>query len=174
MTTFQEAATAYLKNITATHTPSTMRTYQRNFDVVLTPYFGADTLVERITGDRVQEFLTSPEFLKKPNGQPRAEPTKDQISGLLRAFLVHAGVTDLPVIPRTRRAVERLCAKCRGPLDTPAAPPEPPAPEAPQPPVATTSAAEAIPEAVPEPPAKKKTTSRTAPSVGKQKQRSRK
>jgi len=116
MTTFHAAATTYLTKIAPTHTPSTMRTYQRNFDVVLSPYFGAETPITSITGTRVQEFLTSPEFLKKPNGQPRAEPTKDQISGLLRAFLMDAGITDLPVIARTRRTVERLCAKCRAPL----------------------------------------------------------
>jgi len=117
MVTFQLAAAEYLRTITSTHSPATMRTYQRNFDVILTPYFGADTPLTEVTADRVRAFLTSDELLRKPNGKPRAEPTKDQITGLLRAFLTDAGMTDLPAIPRTRRAIQRLCAKCRAPLE---------------------------------------------------------
>lgn len=41
MTTFQAAAAAYLTRIAPTHTPSTMRTYERNFTMVLTPHFGS-------------------------------------------------------------------------------------------------------------------------------------
>lgn len=138
MTTFRTAATAYLTKITPTHTPSTMRTYQRNFAVVLVPYFGANTPLSSITSARVQAFLTAEALLTKPNGQPRAEPTKDQITGLLRSFLqdaATAGLTDAIEMPaRSRQRVERLCARCRQPLEPIAeVPPTEPVPSAVEP-----------------------------------------
>lgn len=142
MTTFQIAAAEYLTKITPTHTPSTMRTYHRNFEVVLTPYFGADTPLESVTGEQVAAFHASDVLLRKPNGQPRAEPTKNQITGLLRSFLTHAATNGLmPAMAempaRSRKTVVRLCDRCRAPLtavEPPSAPPlAPPStePEAP-------------------------------------------
>jgi hypothetical protein len=121
MTTFQRAATEYLTKITPTHTPATMRTYERNFLMVLTPHFGADTPLASITTELVQAFHASDALQQKPNGQPRAEPTKNQITGLLRSFLrdaesrgLNSGV-EFPDAPKRAPRV-LLCAKCRGPL----------------------------------------------------------
>ena len=121
MMTFQAAASEYLTAITSTHTPSTMRTYHRNFEVLLVPFFGADTPLADITSEIVAAFHASEALLRKPNGQPRAEPTKDQITGLLRSFLTHAATNGLlPALPnlpaRSRRTVVRLCDRCRAPL----------------------------------------------------------
>jgi hypothetical protein len=131
MTTFQRAATEYLTKITPTHTPATMRTYERNFLMVLTPHFGADTPLASITTELVHAFHASDALQQKPNGQPRAEPTKNQITGLLRSFLrdaesrgLNPGV-EFPDAPKRAPRV-LLCAKCRGPLaaaEVPTAPP---------------------------------------------------
>lgn len=128
MTTFRAAATDYLTKITPTHTPSTMRTYERNFTVVLVPYFGEETKLASITTETVQAFFSADALLLKPNGQPRAEPTKDQITGLLRSFLGDAAssgtITAMPDLPaRSRRNVVRLCARCQGALDSTSTPP---------------------------------------------------
>jgi hypothetical protein len=143
MTTFRAAATNYLTKISPTHTPSTMRTYERNFEVVLVPYFGADTELASITTETLQSFFSADALLLKPNGQPRAEPTKDQITGLLRSFLLDAASTGMinamPDLPaRSRRNVVRLCARCQGALDATSTPPivAPPASEAVVPPPA--------------------------------------
>jgi hypothetical protein len=127
MVTFQAAATEYLASITPTHTPSTMRTYHRNFAVVLTPYFGAETELASITGEQVAAFHASDALQQKPNRQPRAEPTKNQITGLLRSFLrdaesrgLNPGV-EFPDAPKRAPRV-LLCAKCRGPVSDVAVP----------------------------------------------------
>jgi hypothetical protein len=139
MVTFQAAASEYLTTITPTHTPSTMRTYHRNFEVLLVPYFGADTPLAEIAGEQVAAFHASEALLQKPNGQPRAEPTKNQITGLLRSFLTHAAtnglmpaIADMPT--RSRRVMVRLCDRCRAPLtDADASPATPPATAEPAP-----------------------------------------
>lgn len=142
-TTMTTAADAYLTKIGATHTPSTNATYRRNFDRVITPYFGKDTPIAGITTDEVTAFLASDALLRKPTGEPRATPTLDQITGLFRAFLHDAttsGLVQEGLLPegtfprrrRERRHEPRLCENCKALIDgTPATPASNPAPTVP-------------------------------------------
>lgn len=167
MTTFRAAATDYLAKIALTHTPSTMRTYERNFEVVLVPYFGADTELASITTETVQAFFTADALLRKPNGHLRAEPTKGQITGLLRSFLTDAAstgmITAMPDLPaRSRRNVVRLCARCQGALESPSTPVVTPQQAAA--PVVPVPAVVATPPAVTARDKRKSTTRKATPS----------
>lgn len=196
-TTMTTAADAYLAKISTGHTPSTNATYRRNFDRVITPYFGKDTPLARITTDQVTAFLASDALLRKPTGEPRAVPTLDQITGLFRAFLHDASTTGLvqegllpegtfPRRRRERRHQPRLCENCKAIIDEKKAIPHASTTQAAEPPVtapepeqsSTQPLAEATksaepgttkPQAKRTPPLKaaKKTAAKAGPKIGK-------
>ena len=67
----------------------TRHSYGRDFDVI-TEYFKAEKLVQKILPAHVGAFLKSDIFLKKKNGEIRAKPTADKIARVLRMFLTWA------------------------------------------------------------------------------------
>jgi hypothetical protein len=88
--TLHDAAQAYLQHLKATgKTDATVYTYGKDFELI-EGHFGAERKLTAILPAHVGKFFKTDAFLKKPNGEDRAQPTIDKTRRVLRMFLVWA------------------------------------------------------------------------------------
>lgn len=116
--TLHEAREAYLKHLAKTgKKPATVATYGKDFDL-FEFFLGTDRMMDMITPTDVGHFLKSNTCLKLKSGKPRAKPTIDKTTRLVRMFLIWAKETGrvkeapLPAdMPLGRDATKKVAKK---------------------------------------------------------------